>query len=77
MQLTIKFTNFATSNKNKNNKTMDKVFAYVTVKMEITNPNKDVITDEDIENVINNVDYKFNDVDDFHINTEIVDYECY
>ena len=56
---------------------MDKVFAYVTVKMEITNPNKDVITDEDIENVINHVDYKFNDVDDFHINTKIVDYECY
>lgn len=48
---------------------MDKRFVYVTVKMEITNPNKEVITDEDIENVIN-------DVDDFHINTEIVDYEC-
>ena len=75
MQLTIKFTNFAMSNK-KDNKTMDKRFVYVTVKMEITNPNKEVITDEDIENVINDVDYKFNDVDDFHINTEIVDYEC-
>ena len=55
---------------------MDKRFVYVTVKMEITNPNKKVITDDDIENVINNVDYKFNDVDDFYINTEIVDYEC-
>lgn len=55
---------------------MDKRFVYVTVKMEITNPNKEVITDEDIENVINNVDYKFNDVDDFHIDTEIIDYEC-
>lgn len=28
---------------------MDKRFVYVTVKMEITNPNKEVITDEDIE----------------------------
>ena len=37
---------------------MDKRFVYVTVKMEITNPNKEV------------------NVDDFHINTEIVDYEC-
>ena len=55
---------------------MDKRFVYVTVKMKITNPNKEVITDEDIENVINNVDYEFNDVDDFHIDTEIIDYEC-
>lgn len=55
---------------------MDKRVVFVTVKMEINNPNKDVITDEDIEDVINNIDYNFRDVDDFHIETEIIEYEC-
>lgn len=55
---------------------MDKRSVYVTVKMEVTNPNKEIITDEDIENIINEVNYKFDDVDDFHIDTEIMEYEC-
>ena len=55
---------------------MGKKIVYVTVKMEINNPNKDFITEEDVEEVISNTDYSFGDVDEFHINTEIVDYEC-
>lgn len=53
---------------------MGKKIVYVTVKMEINNPNKDFITEEDVEEVISNTDYSFGDVDDFHVETEIVDY---
>lgn len=53
---------------------MGKRIVYVTVKMKINNPNKDVITEEDVEEVISNTDYSFGDVDDFHVDTEIVDY---
>lgn len=54
---------------------MSKKIVYVTVKMEIDNPNKDIITEEDVDEVFTNTDYSFGDVGDFHIDTEIVDYD--
>lgn len=55
---------------------MAKRIVLITVKMEIDNPNLETITDEDVENVVENVDYNFNDVGDFHIKTYIKEYEC-
>lgn len=44
---------------------------YVTVRLDIDNPNVDEITDEDIDYIICETDYEFKDVDDFQIDTEI------
>lgn len=48
----------------------------VTIKMEIDNPNVEIITDENVDSVLENIDYNFNDVDDFQIKTYIKEYEC-
>lgn len=45
--------------------------AYITVRLNIDNPNVKEITDEDINHIINETDYEFKDVDDFQIDTEI------
>lgn len=44
---------------------------YITVQLNIDNPNVKEITDEDINHIINETDYEFKDVDDFQIDTEI------
>ena len=44
---------------------------YITVRLKISNEKVDTITEEDVENVISNTDYTFNDVGDFQIETEI------
>lgn len=44
---------------------------YITVRVEITNPNLSGITDEDVDDVISETDYKFNSVGDFALETEI------
>lgn len=44
---------------------------YITVRLNIDNPNVKEITDEDINHIINETDYEFKDVDDFQIDTEI------
>lgn len=44
---------------------------YVTVRLDIDNPNADEITDEDIDYIISETDYEFKGVDDFKIDTEI------
>lgn len=48
---------------------------YLTVKLVIDNPNLDEITDSDVEQVINEVDYNFNNVEDFTIESEIIESE--
>lgn len=45
--------------------------AYITVRLDLHNPNLSKITDEDINNVISEMDYQFNKVGDFSIETEI------
>lgn len=44
---------------------------YITVRLDIDNPDADEITDEDIDYIISETDYEFKDVDDFQIDTEI------
>lgn len=44
---------------------------YITVRLNITNEKADTISDEDVENVINETDYTFGNVGDFEIETEI------
>lgn len=44
---------------------------YITVRLNITNEKADIISDEDVENVINETDYTFGNVGDFEIETEI------
>lgn len=46
---------------------------YVQVKVEITNDKVDEITDEMIDDIVCNVDYQFNNVGDFELETEIVE----
>lgn len=44
---------------------------YITVRLDISNPKVAEITDEDINDVISETDYRFNAVGDFQIETEI------
>lgn len=44
---------------------------YITVRLDIDNPDADEITDEDIDYIISETDYEFKDVGDFQIDTEI------
>ena len=44
---------------------------YFTVRMDIFNPNKDEITDEDVNEVISEVDYEFKNFDGYEFETEI------
>ncbi len=44
---------------------------YITVRLEIHNPNINEITDEDTEDVISEMDYHFEPVGDFQLETEI------
>lgn len=44
---------------------------YITVRLDIDNPDADGITDEDIDYIISETDYEFKNVDDFQIGTEI------
>lgn len=44
---------------------------YLAVRIEINNPSKEEITEEDVKNITSNVDYEFNDYKDFRLETEI------
>jgi hypothetical protein len=44
---------------------------YITVRLDIHNPKTDEITDEDIQDVITEMDYHFEPVGDFELETEI------
>ena len=44
---------------------------YITVRMDIENPNVDEITDDMAQEVLNETDYIFNPVGDFLVETEI------
>jgi hypothetical protein len=44
---------------------------YITVRIDIDNPNLEEITDNDVNEVINESDYHFGNVGDFSLETEI------
>lgn len=44
---------------------------YLAVRVEINDPAKDEITDEDVNRIVSNVDYEFKDLDNFTLDTEI------
>jgi hypothetical protein len=44
---------------------------YITVRIDIDNPNVDEITDEDVQEIINEMDYYFETEGDFRLETEI------
>lgn len=44
---------------------------YISVRLDITNEKVNVISDEDVENVINETNYTFGNVGDFEVETEI------
>ena len=44
---------------------------YITVRIDINNPGLDEITDEDVDDIINETYYQFNSVGDFELETEI------
>lgn len=44
---------------------------YITVRLDIANDKMETITDEDVQEVINETDYTFGNVGDFGIKTEI------
>lgn len=44
---------------------------YLAVRVEINDPAKEEITDEDVNRIVSNVDYEFKDLDNFTLDTEI------
>ena len=44
---------------------------YLAVRIEINNPSKEEITEEDVKNIISNADYEFNNYKDFRLETEM------
>ena len=44
---------------------------YLAIRIEINNPSKEEITEEDVKNITSNVEYEFNDYKDFRLETEI------
>lgn len=45
--------------------------AYITVRLDIANPEIEEITDEQLDNIITEVNYEFSNVGSFEIDTEI------
>lgn len=50
---------------------MAQKITYVLVRLEITNPKVDEITDDEIDYIVQEVDYQFSGVGDYKIETEI------
>ncbi len=44
---------------------------YLTVRVDLYNPNVNEITDDDVEEVISEIDYEFKNYQDYEIETEI------
>lgn len=44
---------------------------YLTVRLDICNPNTEEITEEDIDGIVSEVDYEFKNYGDYEIDTEI------
>lgn len=44
---------------------------YLVVRVDISNPNLNEITDEEVDNVISETNYRFGNVGDFILETEI------
>ncbi len=44
---------------------------YITVRLEIDNPNVEEITEEEVESIVSEVEYEFKDVGDYEITSEI------
>lgn len=44
---------------------------YLTVRLDIDNPKVDNITDEEVDEIVSEVDYKFKNYGDYEIDTEI------
>lgn len=44
---------------------------YITVRLDIINDKVETITDEEVEDIINETDYTFGNVGDFELETEI------
>jgi len=44
---------------------------YLTVRVDIFNPNAEEITDEEAEYVVSNLDYEFQNYEEYEIQTEI------
>ncbi len=44
---------------------------YLTVRVDLYNPNVNEITDDDVEEVISEIDYEFQNYQDYEIETEI------
>ncbi|EIY58387.1 hypothetical protein HMPREF1069_04877 [Bacteroides ovatus CL02T12C04] len=44
---------------------------YLTVRLDICNPNTEEITEEDIDEIVSEVDYEFKNYGDYEIDTKI------
>lgn len=44
---------------------------YLLVRLHISNPNADEITDEQVDEIISEIDYEFKNYEDYKIDTEI------
>lgn len=44
---------------------------YITVRLDIDNPNKDVITADDVQEIVSEIDYQFKNYEDYEVESEI------
>ena len=44
---------------------------YLTVRLDIYNPNTEEITEEDVDEIVSEVDYEFKNYNEYEIDTEI------
>ena len=44
---------------------------YITVRLDIDNPNKDAITEDDIQEIVSEIDYEFKNYEDYEVESEI------
>lgn len=44
---------------------------YITVRLDIDNPNKDVITEDDVQEIVSEIDYQFKNYEDYEVESEI------
>lgn len=50
---------------------MAKKTTYILVRLNISNPNTDEITNEQVDDIISEIDYEFKNYGDYKIDTEI------
>lgn len=44
---------------------------YITVRLDVYNPNKEVITEDDVQDIVSEIEYEFKNYRDYEVESEI------